>query len=469
VELTEKNLNRNILSLAVPAAVENLLYMMVFITDTMFMAWVGTKQLAGVDISAMIAGILMLFVMAVSTAAMSLVARHIGAKKQREAEQIAGQALSLGFVAAVLVAAPVMIFAPQLLRLMGLEPAVVAFGVIYLRTVMLTAGFRQIISGGCSTLRGAGDTRTPMFITLIMNIVNIAAAYLLVLGKFGFPRLEVRGAAYAANLASLVGAGLVLFVLLRGRRAIQVHLRDVFSFHRPALAMLIRIGLPAGLDMFAMRISFLLYYRIIASLGTDALAANAVALRVESLSFMPGMGIAMAAATLVGQSLGAGQVGLAEKSLKRCTWMAGALMAVLGLVLLVAARPVSALFVADPKMIALSALCIQISAFEQPLLGFVMVYMGGLRGAGDTLSAMMVTLICSTLVRLPVVFFLAITLHLGLVGAWLGAVVDWAFRSVVVYWIARRGRWKRIKVDISAAPVPAEEIVTETVAIPPAS
>jgi putative MATE family efflux protein len=285
----------------------------------------------------------------------------------------------------------------------------------------------------------------------------------------GFPRLEVLGAAYGANLAAVVGAVLVLIVLLGGVSQIRVRLRDIFTIHGPVLAMLIRIGLPAGLDMFLMRISFVLYCRIIASLGTAALAANAVALRVESLSFMPGMGIAMAAGALVGQSLGAGSVALAEKTLKRCTWIAVAVMGALGLMLLVAARPVSALFVSDPEMIRLSALCIQISALEQPLLGFVMVYMGGLRGAGDTLSAMFVTLICSTLVRLPVVYFLAITLHFGLVGAWVGAVIDWAVRSGVVYLIARWGRWKRIKVEISVPPTVAEEVVTETVALPPVS
>ena len=344
----------------------------------------------------------------------------------------------------------------------------VAFGVAYLRTVMWTACFRQIISGGCSILRGAGDTRTPMFITLVMNLVNVVGAYVLIFGKLGIPRLEVLGAAYAANLASLVGAGLVLFVLLRGRRVIKVYLRDIFSLHRPALVMLIRIGLPAGLDMFAMRFSFLLYSRIIACLGTAALAANAVALVVESISFMPGFGISMAAGALVGQSLGAGKVSLAEKTMNRCVWFAVGMMGVLGIVLLIIARPVSALFVADPQIIALSALCVQISALEQPLLGLVMVYMGSLRGAGDTFSAMLVTIICSTLVRLPVVYLLAITFKLGLVGAWIGAVVDWAIRSVVVYLAVRWGRWKRLRVEIPPVP-PVEETITETAALPPSS
>jgi putative MATE family efflux protein len=431
--------------------------MTVFLTDAVLMSWVGVKQLAAVDLSAMIAGILMLLVMAISTAATSLVARHIGAGKRAEAELFAGQSLIVGFCVSVLLALPVIAFAPGLLLLMGLEPSVAAFGVTYLRTVMWAAGLRQIITTGCGILRGAGDTRTPMFITLLMNVVNTTLAVFLIFGLGPFPRLEVFGAALAANVAALVGASVVLAVLFHGRRFIKVHLRDIIRIHRPAIALLLRIGLPAGLEMFATRIGFLLYYRIIASLGTEALAANAIALRIESLSFMPGMGIATAAMTLVGQTLGSGQVALAEKSMRRCTLIAAGLMSFLGLVCLAAARPMASLFVSDEHVVYLSALCIQVAAFEQPLLGFVMVQMGGLRGAGDTLTAMVVSLIGSTFVRVPLVFLLARTLGLGLVGAWVGALVDWAIRGAVLYLLVRRGRWKRIRVELPPTLSPQAE------------
>ncbi len=449
VDISEKSLNRNILRLALPAAGENLLHMTVFITDAVLMAWVGVKQLAAVDMSAMIAGILMLVVMAVSTAATSLVARNIGAQRRQDAERIAGQSLLLGFAVAIVVAIPVMIAAPGLMWVMGLEPAVAVYGTTYLRTVMWGAAFRQIISGGCSVLRGAGDTFTPMLVTLLMNIVNIGAAVILVFGLWGFPRLEVFGAALAANLAALTGAALVMVVLLWGRGPIRVHPRDLFTPHWPAIRLLARIGVPAGLEMFVMRINFLFYLRIIAGLGTDALAANAVALRVESLSFMPGMGIAAAAMTLVGQSLGAGQAQLAEKSRDRCVWVAVILMSALGVMLLFVARPISALFVPHERLILLSALCIQISALEQPFLGFVMVHMGALRGAGDTVSALIVSAVCSIFVRLPIVFLLAHTAGMGLAGAWLGAALDWAIRSLVVYTVAKGGRWKRVRLEMS--------------------
>jgi putative MATE family efflux protein len=294
-----------------------------------------------------------------------------------------------------------------------------------------------------------------------MNVVNIILGMSLVFGLWIFPRLEVLGAGLALCAANLVGAALVVLVLFRGGRRrlpglpaarIRVRLRDIFSINRPAIALLFRIGIPAGVEMFAMRIGFLLYVRIIASLGTVALAANAIALRIESLSFMPGMGIAMAATTLVGQSLGAGQTHLAEKSMKRCAWVAVTVMSLMGFVTFVAARPLAALFTPEGQMIGLTTLCLRIAAVEQPLLGFVMVYMGGLRGAGDTVSTMIVSLVGSTFVRVPLVFLLARTLGMGLAGAWLGAVFDWSIRTVITYWLVRRGRWKRLKVDLSPTP-----------------
>ncbi|MEZ4638103.1 MAG: MATE family efflux transporter [Caldilineaceae bacterium] len=195
---------------------------------------------------------------------------------------------------------------------------------------------------------------------------------------------------------------------------------------------------------------YLLFTRMVASLGTATLAAHQIALRVESLSYMPSFGLAVAATTLVGQSLGAQNPQLAEAAVKRTMIFSVVFNGLLGAVFVFFARPIVSIFGSTTEVLALSALAITIAAAELPGIGIEMILAGGLRGAGDTRTPMIVTLIGVLLFRLSVVYLLAIQLGWGLAGVWWGTAIDWSMRALLLWVFFVRGHWKTIKVDDDA-------------------
>ena len=181
-------------------------------------------------------------------------------------------------------------------------------------------------------------------------------------------------------------------------------------------------------------------------LGTVSLAAHQIAIRIEALSFMPGFALAVATTTIVGQSLGANKPDLAMLSMKKNCQIALAMMGFFAFIFLVFAEPMAKVFHPERDVLSLSVYCVMIAAIEQPALAIYMVYAGGLRGAGDTLSPMLVTIVGTLCFHLPVAYVFGIVLEWGLAGIWFGAALDWILRSIAVYILFRKGRWRKIKV-----------------------
>ena len=188
-----------------------------------------------------------------------------------------------------------------------------------------------------------------------------------------------------------------------------------------------------------------MFQRIIAELGTVALAAHRIAVNVESLSFMPGLGVSVAISALVGQSLGARRPELAEASVQRGLMLSAVLMSTIGLLFFFLGRPIASVFGATPQVLDLAGMAIQIAALEQPGLAAQFVIAGSLRGAGDTRSPFYVSIVGVTLFRVPVVYLLAIVLGWGLAGVWLGTALDWTARAITCYLLYRGGAWKRVE------------------------
>jgi putative MATE family efflux protein len=317
-------------------------------------------------------------------------------------------------------------------------------GALYLRLTLSTAFLAFPLTVINGMLRAAGDTRTPMAITGAMNAFNVALAYGLIFGAGPLPALGVVGAGLATALARALGGGLAFWVAFSGRSAIQLSSSNVWPLRRDLLGPLFRLSGPAAAEAAVLRGGSLLFQRIIAALGTTALAAHQIALNVESLSYMPGWGVSVAISTLVGQSLGAGQLGLAETSTRRGLKLGLALMSGVGLVFALFGRPIASIFGSTPAVLDQAGMAIRIAALEQPALAAQFVLSGSLRGAGDTRSPFYVSLVSVFLFRAPLVYFLAITLNLGLAGIWLGTALDWAAKALTSCWLYRRGAWKRV-------------------------
>ncbi len=446
MELTKNNLNKNIIQLALPIALENVLHMAVFIVDIIMVGRLGTTAVAAVGLAGALNFVITMIFCALNAGTTALVARNFGAEEKAEAQTVAGQSLLLAIILGLIISPLIFYFASDILILMSAEESVVTLGSTYLKIVLSFLVLRLIILTGTAVFRGAGDTRTPMIITLVMNCANILFNWLLIFGIWIFPRMGVEGAAWATSIAYIIGASLIFYKLLSKKSILSINLKNIISINKSIIQRILRISLPATLDAFLTQIGYLFFIKIVAMLGTVALAAHQIAIRIEAISFMPGYALAIATATLVGQSIGAKKIELARLSMKRNCQIALMMMGFFAFIFLAFAKPMAKVFHPEQDVLALSAFCIMIAAIEQPALAIYMVYAGGLRGAGDTLSPMIVTIVGTLCFHLPVAYIFGIVLEWGLAGIWFGAAIGWILRSIAVYVLFRSGRWKKIKI-----------------------
>ncbi len=446
MELTKENLNKNIIRLALPVALENVLHMAVFIVDIIMIGRLGTAPVAAVGLAGALSFVIAMIFTALNVGTTALVARSFGAKQKAEAREVAGQSILISLVFGLTISPFIFYFADNILILMSAEEEVVALGSSYLKIVLSFFIFRLIVLTGTSIFRGAGDTFTPMIITLIMNCVNILFNWLLIFGIWIFPRMEVVGAAWATSIAYTVGAVLIFYKLLSRKSILTISFRNIIAVNKSIIKRILRVSLPATLDASLTQMGYLFFIKVIAMLGTVALAAHQIAIRIEALSFMLGFALAVATATIVGQSLGAGKPELARLSMRKNCQIALAMMGFFAFIFLAFAKPMAMVFHPEQDVLALAAYCVMIAALEQPALAIYMVYSGGLRGAGDTLSPMIITIVGTLCFHLPVAYVFGIVLEWGLPGIWFGAALGWILRAIAVYILFRRGRWRRIKV-----------------------
>ncbi len=446
LKLTKKNLNRNIARLALPAAGENVLHMIIFIVDIIMVGRLGTEAIATVGLAGALNFVITIVFSSLNIGTQSIVARHIGAGERKDAERVAAQSLFLAILIGIVISPVLVLYSQKVLLFMSAEPPIAALGAVYMRIVMSMLICRLIILAGSAAFRGAGDTKTPMLITLVMNCINILFNWLLIFGIWIFPNMGVVGAAWGTAIAYGVGATITFIIYFSGRGVLAVTIRNLFKFDLTTLRRILRISLPATFDSFFTQIGYLIFIKIVTMLGTVPLAAHQIAIRIESISFMPGFAMAVTTATLVGQSLGAKDEALASLSMKRSCQYALMLMGFFGCIFLIFPTSMARVFSPEPDVLQLSALCIMIAAIEQPALAIYMVYAGGLRGAGDTLSPMLVTIVGTLCFHVTLAYIFGIVLGWGLAGVWLGAAIDWICRSIAVYILFRRGRWRRMNV-----------------------
>ncbi len=443
--LGEDGIRGQVLRLALPAAAEQMLGMMVGIVDTFLVGHLGAASLAAVGLANQWIFLSATFFGAVGTGSTALIARFIGAKEPDKANQVLRQSVLLGMAIGVVALILGLSLARPAVTLLGARGEVVGLSSTYLRIVSAALIVAPLMYLGNASLRGAGDTQTPLRIMMVVNVVNIAVAVTAINGLFGVPKMGVAGSALGSATAHVVGGVLVTAVLLRGRGQIRLrpdHLRPDWDVIR----RITRVGLPTGVENLLFRIGNMAYVSVLASLGVAAYAANQVAINAWSLSFMPGFGFAVAATTLVGQSLGAKEPKRAEQCGYTSFRIGAALMAAMGVIFVLFPGQIMGFFTNDAEVIELGTMPLRVMGVAQPFLAAAMIFAGGLRGAGDTRFPMIITAAAIWLIRLPLAYVLGVTLGWGLVGAWTAMSLDMVMRGIFNFWRFRSGRWKAITV-----------------------
>lgn len=438
-------IRRKILSLAWPAVCEMMLYMLLDFVDVAFVGRLGAQSLAAVGLGAQIYFSILFVFSALSAGATALIARAVGSKDPERAGKTAGQALSLAVIVGLTVTLSVYLFTDVVVGLFRFEAGVQDLAAVYIKTTGSVAAFGLVLFISNGIFRGAGLTRIPFYIAALTNVVNIAGDYVLIFGKFGFPALGVRGAALATASAQVIGCMVMVALLISGATMVRVRPRDFFRLgDRELTSVLLKLSAPAGIEEALMSLGRLIGSFMLAGLGTVPFAAHQVVITAESLSYMPGYGFAVAATSLVGQNLGAREPEQAYQHGLTAARLALVVMGVIALVFLVFPSVIIAIFTRDPQVVGLGALCLRIAAFEQPAIALEMVLAGALRGAGDTHTPAMITVLSTWLLRIPLMYLSVYVFHLGLPAIWIITVFDWLVRASLVIIRYRRGKWQQI-------------------------
>jgi putative MATE family efflux protein len=424
-----------ILALAIPAVIENLLQTLVGFVDTMFVAKLGINEVAAVGVVNAILAVYIAIFMALGIGTSSLIARNIGAGDMDKAKKVAKESTWVAIIAGIIFGLITLFFAEPLLKIMGAEPKVLADGVVYFRIVAVPSIFISLMTIFGSILRASGDTKTPMKVSIWINIIHIVLDYVLIFGLAGYGGIGISGAAWATVIVRIIGAA-ALFIYIRKSKVSFVFRGSFFT--REVAAPLLQISLPAAAERLIMRLGQVLYFGLIVRISTETYAAHMIAGNIEIFSYMPGYGLAVAATTLVGQQVGAKRNQDAYSYGLLTSGVALVFMSLIGIILYVGSPWFATWFTSDSHVISNVVTALRIDAFAQPALAISLVLAGALQGAGDTKSPMYITAIGMWLIRVIGVYILSIQFKMGIAGVWLSIAVDLWIRAIFLYFQFRK-------------------------------
>jgi putative MATE family efflux protein len=444
-DFTAGNLNRAILLLAIPMVLEMVLESLFAVVDVFWVGRLGANAVATVGLTESLLSLVFAIGLGLSLSTTAMVARRIGEKDPSGAAVAGVQAIAIGLAASVLFGLPCVLYAPQLLRLMGATPQVVAVGSGYARIALGGGGVIMLLFLNNAIFRGAGDAAIAMRLLWVSNIINLALDPCLIFGWGPFPKLGVTGAALATFTGRSIGVLYQFYRLLRGTERIRI-LRQQLHINFKVLLRLLRVSLTGILQFAIAHTSWIGLVRIISVFGSAALAGYTIAIRIVVFIILPSWGLSNAAATLVGQNLGAKQPERAETSVWRTGLYNMLFMGIIGIVFILFAEPVVRLFTHDREVLPLAASCLRIISYGNIGYAYGMVMLQAFNGAGDTITPTIVNFFGFWLLEIPLAYFLAIHTGLQARGAYVSIVVAEAAIAAVSIVLFKRGRWKLQKI-----------------------
>jgi putative MATE family efflux protein len=440
-DFTTVGLNRAILLLAIPMVLEMVLESLFAVVDVFWVGRLGADAVATVGLTESLLSLVFAVGLGLSMSTTAMVARRIGEKDHEGAAVAAVQAIIMGFVITIVVGLPCIFFAPKLLELMGASPQVIATGSGYARIAIGGSGAIMLLFLNNAIFRGAGDAAIAMRLLWVSNIINLILDPCLIFGLGPFPRLGVTGAALATLTGRSIGVLYQLYRLLRGSERIRI-LRRQLHVNMKVLIRLLRVSL-MGIFQFAIaHTSWIGLVRIVSIFGSDALAGYTIAIRIVIFLILPSWGLSNAAATLVGQNLGAKRPDRAEQAVWRTGFYNMIFLGGIGVLFVFFAEPVVHLFTHDPLVLPAAASCLRILSLGNIGFAYGMVMLQAFNGAGDTLTPTIVNVFGFWIIEIPLAYALAIPARLNSNGVFISIVVAECAMAIAGIILFRRGRWK---------------------------
>lgn len=436
------------LNMAWPAMLESFFGAFAGLVDSLMVSSIGSYAVAAVGLTTQPKFLGLALFIASNVSISALVARRKGQQKREEANRIFSTFLVFILIMSVLMSVLMVVFADPIIRFCGSEEATHDSAVIYFKIIMGGMIFNVIQMGVNAAQRGAGNTRITMRTNLVSNTVNIIANYLLIQGHFGFPALGIQGAALATVLGTVVAS--IMSVLSVWNKDNFVSLPYIFKEKiKPAfdaLKSLVKVGYSVFAEQVLMRIGFMLTAIMAAAQGTSAMAAHQVGMNIMGLSFSFGDGLQATAVALIGYSLGAKQPDRAKEYGRTCRMIGSVVSVLLALIYFLGARWLMGLFFEEQEIVSIGVSIMHVIIFVVILQIAQVIYMGCLRGAGDTLYTAIASTISVTLVRSFGSYFFGYVLGMGIIGIWFGVVADQLSRFVFATIRFRQGKWTNIKI-----------------------
>jgi len=444
-DFTEDSIGRAIFILSVPAVLEMCMESLFGIVNVFWVSRLGAPAVAAVGITESLLTIIFAIALGLSMATTAVVARRTGEKDSQGASTAAVQGIILGILASIPIGLIGILFAPALLRFMGAEPEVISTGGGYARIILGGNAAVMLLFLINAVFRGAGDAAIAMRALWLGNIVNLLLDPCLIFGLGPFPELGVTGSAVATTIGRGLGVVYQVSVLFSTKSRISVRMRDIRF--EPAIARsMLKISFGGMLQYLVATASWAALVRLVAAFGSAALAGYTIALRLIVVALLPSWGMSNAAATLVGQNLGANKPDRAEKSV----WITGvANMFVLGAVavfFILFAEGLIGVFTSDADVIANGVACLRIVSYGYVFYAYGMVMVQSFNGAGDTFTPTLINLGCYWLFQIPLSAYLALRTSLGSHGVFLAITISESALALVAMLAFRRGRWKKQKV-----------------------
>ena len=440
-DFTSGSLNRAILLLAIPMILEMVLESLFAVVDVFWVGRLGANAVATVGLTESLLSLVFAIGLGLSLSTTAMVARRIGEKDPAGAAVAGVQAIILGLTVSLLIGAPCALYAPRLLSLMGASPEIIRVGSSYARIALGGGGVILMLFLNNAIFRGAGDAAIAMRLLWVSNIINLVLDPCLIFGWGPFPKLGVTGAALATFTGRSIGVLYQLYRLLRGTERIRI-LRNQIKVNLQVLLRLLRVSLTGILQFAIAHTSWIGLVRIVSTFGSAALAGYTIAIRILIFAILPSWGLSNAAATLVGQNLGAKHPERAQMSVWRTGFYNMLFLGFIGVIFLVFATPIIRLFSNDPVVVPLAATCLRILSYGNIGYAYGMVMLQAFNGAGDTVTPTYVHFFGFWIVEIPLAYFLAITAHIGANGVYISIVVAEAAIAAAGVLLFRRGRWK---------------------------
>jgi putative MATE family efflux protein len=457
-DFTQGSIGLAIFLLAVPMILEMGMESVFAIVDIFFVAHLGADSVAVVGLTESMLAIIYAVAIGLSIGATATVARRTGEKDLEGAARSAAHAIYLGVIVSLVMSLVGIIFAPTFLALLGAEPQVIAEGTTFTRIMLggnLVIVFLFLLN---AIFRGAGDAAVAMRVLFLANLLNIflapcfiygadifaflgISAPQVVLDNWIFPRLGVTGAAIGTTIGRGCGVLFAAWYLFRKSGRITIR-REHWQFDSAIMMNLVKIAAPAVLQFTIATASWSALVRVVAGFGSEAIAGYVIGLRVIMFALLPAVGLSNAAATLVGQNLGAGKPERAEKSVWKAAYINAAVLGAVSLIFLIFSRSIVGIFTDEANVQAYGTECLHIVAYGFIFYAFGMVLESSFNGAGDTWTPTYLNLFIFWIFEIPLAYLLAYHFELGPNGVFWAITIAFSVLAIVSALLFRRGKWK---------------------------